>query len=103
MSLEYLNRLDDISFPFTGKLDAEDEKYLKALLLGADSSAEDVRRTAISLRRKFENDGLDALTVRALRWSLKKTKDTLDDAEFLQFLVNDTPFEQIEADRFDFR
>ena len=103
MSLEYLNRIDDAVLPFGRESGTNHKKYLKVLHLNTESSAEDVRHVALSLRSKFEKDGLNAQTVRALEWSLKVTHDTMNEAEFLRFLLADSPFQQIEADRFDFR
>jgi hypothetical protein len=95
--------MDNSLHPFKGTADVSQKEYLKILHLTAKSSAEDVRRIAISARRKFEESGLDAQTVRALEWSLKQTNDAMDDREFLHFLLNGLDFETIENNRFDFR
>jgi hypothetical protein len=116
MSLEHLNRIDGRRKPFTylnrdsrkQEVDVRQEddarrKLLKTLHLGVESTAKDIRRTAISLRSKFATKGLDKPTLTALKWVLEETRDTITSDEFLRFLGDQATFEEIEADRWDFR
>jgi hypothetical protein len=104
MSIEFLFRFPDENLPFVDKgLDTEQEKYLGMLNLTPGSSAGEVRSAAISFRHKFEEGGLNTASVRALRWALEITKDIMNDAEFLRFILNGSSFENIEDDRFNFR
>ena len=104
MSIEFIIRIPDNNLPFVDKvLDDEQKKYLETLNLTSESPAEDVRRAAISFRRKFEESGLNTHSVRALRWALEITNDIMNDTEFLRLMLNGSSFENIENDRFDFR
>ena len=104
MSIEFLFRLPDDDLPFVDKgLDDEQKKQLETLNLTQESSVGEVRSVAISFRRKFEEGGLNTNSVCALRWALEITNDTMDDSEFLRFMLKSSSFENIENDRFDFR
>jgi len=104
MSIEFLVRIPDDNLPFVDRgFDDEQKNHLETLNLTPESSAEDVRRAAISFRRKFEESGLNTDSVRALRWALEITNDAMDDREFLRFMLNGSSFENIESDRFNFR
>lgn len=117
MSLEHLNRVADNAKPFKYLLKepaddlerrdrATEMGHLRSLRLGPESTAEDVRKVASSLRLKFEerNGGLNKRVFSALAWALETTRDTITNDEFLRFLGSpDQTFEEIEADRWDFR
>ena len=115
MALEHLRRMDNAGLPFADlenprikneydqKKFEEESSFLNTLNLNTKSTADRVRRVAISLRRKFEEGGINVDTVKALKWALEKTSDCKDANEFLSFLLEKGSFGSIEADRLDFR
>jgi len=98
-------RLEDSELPFYSMqisnvkgtvqelIRVEGLSHLKILNLTPNSTAEDTRRVAISLRRKMEESGLDVTTVKALKWALDETRDCIDEREFLWFLLDNQPFD----------
>ena len=72
---------------------------LETLRLNIDSTVDDARRVAISLRLKAQESGVDTKSLNTLRWVLKLTNDCQNDAEFNDFLLEGRTFEQIENAR----
>lgn len=94
--MEFIN----IDNPDEDAKDAARKEHLLDLLdLGAYSTADDVRRRAISFRRQAQEKGVNTETLNALKWVLGKTNDCLDDSEFSLFLLNDFGFDEISAFR----
>lgn len=77
----------------------EESNYLKFLHLTEESTSDDVRRTAISLKSRLHGAGFNDKELKALRFVLEKTNDCVDDREFLGFLLENVSFERIRAAR----
>jgi len=75
------------------------EEQLEVIGLAVESSADDVRRVAISMRAQMREKGLNAQSVKALEYALEKTKDCEDERQFLWFLLDGYSFEDIEGSR----
>lgn len=80
-------------------LTEEREHQLEILDLNLESTADDVRRVAISMRAQMREKGLNVESVKALRWILEKTNDCLNERQFLWFLLEDCSFKSIESMR----
>lgn len=87
----YLTTHSLIEYPFS-----DEKKFLKALGLNRESTADDVRRVAISMRVTMKEGGLNSESFRALEWALEKTNDCRDPREFLWFLLDNCSFESVE-------
>ncbi len=79
--------------------EAESGNYLEILHLAPSSTADDVRRAAISMRAQMREKGLNADSVKALQWALWRTNDCQTDEDFLGFLLQGWTFEEIEDNR----
>lgn len=111
MTPEQFRRMDDPKLPFTHLNEAipedgfyrkkfeEETRNLEVLNLTTDSCAGDVRRVAISSRRKMQESGLNVETVKALMWALKRTNDCGDERQFLWFLLNGDSFAVVDSAR----
>jgi hypothetical protein len=74
---------------------------LEILGLNLESTVDDVRRTAISFRRQFQEKGLNANQIKALQFVLQATEDCpslgyLD--PFLNFMLSDKSFDDLQTD-----
>jgi len=76
---------------------ANREKQLEVIGLTLESTADDVRRVAISMRAQMRGKGLNAESVKALEYALEKTKDCEDERQFLWFLLDGYSFEDVES------
>jgi hypothetical protein len=101
--------LADRLHPFQGKsVGASSVKEFDLRLLGFDNqispeniTADDIRKHAISLRKKAQGDyGINTQTQTALRWALKETGNCIDDQEFNDFLLGGCDFNVILSRRF---
>ena len=92
-------RLGPEEFPFYDNESEEAGEFLKVLGLTPESTIDDVRRTAISMRREMQEKGLNAESVKALQWALGRTNDCQDERQFLWFLLDNFSFESVESGR----
>ena len=85
--------------PFHRNESEKSNGFLKVLNLNFESTADDVRRVAISMRRQMQEKGLNIESVKALKWALERTNDCQDERQFLWFLLDDFSFKSVESGR----
>lgn len=101
-STEIFERANNRELPFANiRLGDSEKHYLNVLHLNKGSTAEDVRRVAITTRAKMGEGciGLNGDSLRSLFWTLDKTNDCINEQEFFRFLLKNSTFEEIEVDR----
>ncbi len=103
---EYLNRMKAEDLPFQVRragqlieLTEMEKHHLGVLGLTEESTAEKVRTAAITARSQIREKGLKQESERALLWALHETNDCMNAREFLEFLLLDHEFKEIEASR----
>jgi hypothetical protein len=88
----YLTTHSPVEYSFS-----DEKESLDTLGLNNESTADDVRRVAISMRVKMQETGLSSKSFKALEWALEKTNDCRNPREFLWFLLDNYEFESVES------
>jgi hypothetical protein len=101
-SPEIFERMGSPKLPFSEiELGGLEKHHLEVLHLNSKSTADEVRRVAITAQAKMREDcvGLNGDLQRGLFWALGRTNDCINEQEFFRFLLRDSTFEEIERDR----
>ena len=88
----YLTTHSPVEYSFS-----DEKESLDTLGLNNESTADDVRRVAISMRAKMREGGLNAKSAKALGWALEKTNDCKNPTQFFWFLLDNYEFESVES------